>query len=146
MSLMNVLSVSASGMEVQSARMRAMAENLANMQTTRTPDGGPYRRRDVVIESSNDIAGSFSGHLSLAMAEPLIGVRVSELIENPDAVELRYEPGHPDADTDGYVAFPKVNPAEELVNLQSAARAYEANIAVMTTAKEMLRRSMEMLR
>lgn len=146
MSLMHVLSVSASGMQAQSMRMRMMAENLANAQTTRTPEGGPYRRKDVVLESDRDVTGPFSAHLAAAMAQPLIGVRVSELFENEDAVDLRYEPQHPDANEDGYVAFPRVNPAEELVNLQAAARAYEANIAVMTTAKEMLRRSMDLLR
>jgi len=146
MSMMDALSVSASGMEVQSARMRTMAENLANAQTTRTPEGGPYRRRDIVVESSSDLSHSFAGHLALAMAEPLVGARVSELLEDEQAVELRYEPQHPDANDDGYVSYPKVNPAEEMVNLQSAARAYEANIAAMTTAKEMLRRSMELLR
>lgn len=146
MSLMNALSVSASGMQAQSTRMRLLAENLANAQTTRTPEGGPYRRKDAVFESATGTANSFASHLAVAMSEPLVGVRVGEIIENQDAVDLRYEPHHPDADAEGYVRFPKVNPAEELVNLQSAARAYEANIAAMTTAKEMLRRSMEMLR
>lgn len=146
MSLMNTLSVSASGMEAQSMRMRLLAENLANAQTTRTPEGGPYKRKDVVLESTSGLQNTFASHLSAAMAEPLVGVRVSELIENAEAVDLRYEPYHPDADNDGYVAYPQVNPAEELVNLQGAARAYEANIAAMSTAKEMLRRSMDLLR
>ncbi len=146
MSLMQVLSVNASGMQAQSTRMRMMAENLANAQTTRTPQGGPYQRKDVVLESDGEVPGSFSSHLASAMAEPLIGVRVSEIFEAEDAVNMRYDPGHPDANEEGYVAFPSVNPAEELINLQSAARAYEANIAAMNTAKEMLRRSMELLR
>jgi len=146
MSLMNVLSVSASGMEAQSTRMRMMAENLANAQTTRTPEGGPYRRKDVVLESDSDLTSPFSSHLAAAMGEPLIGVRVGELLADENAIDLRFDPEHPDANEDGYVAYPQVNPAEELVNLQSAARAYEANIAVMSTAKEMLRRSLEMLR
>ncbi|MCW5966117.1 MAG: flagellar basal body rod protein FlgC [Bryobacterales bacterium] len=146
MSLMNALAVSATGMEAQSMRMRMLAENLANAQTTRTPEGGPYKRKDVVLESAPGVESSFAGQLAAAMAEPSVGVRVSELIENSEAVDLRYEPYHPDADTDGYVAYPHVNPAEELVNLQAAARAYEANIAAMSTAKDMLRRSMELLR
>lgn len=146
MSLMHALSVSASGMDAQSTRMRLLAENLANAQTTRTPEGGPYRRKDAVLESAAGVQTSFAGHLAAAMSEPLVGVRVSELIENAEAIDLRYEPSHPDADADGYVAYPHVNPAEELINLQGAARAYEANIAAMTTAKEMLRRSMELLR
>lgn len=146
MSLMDVLSVSATGLEVQSARMRTMAENLANSQTTRTPEGGPYKRRDVVVESTPMQTQSFAGHFAAAMAEPLIGVRVSELVVDEQAVELRYEPQHPDANGEGYVSYPKVNPAEEMVNMQSAASAYGANIAAMTTAKEMLRRSMELFR
>lgn len=145
MSLMQVLTVNASGMQAQSTRMRMMAENLANAQTTRTPQGGPYQRKDVVLEAG-DAGSSFGAHFTSAMAEPLIGVRVSEIIETEDAIEMRYDPSHPDANDDGYVAFPRVNPAEELINLQGAARAYEANIAAMNTAKEMIRRSMDLLR
>lgn len=146
MSLLQALSISASGMEVQSMRMRLLAENLANAQTTRTPEGGPYRRKDAVLESAPGLRESFSSHFAAAMAEPLVGVRVGEILEDEHAVDLRFEPHHPDADESGYVRYPRVNPAEEMVNLQSAARAYEANIAAMTTAKEILRRSMDLLR
>lgn len=95
MSLMNALAVSATGMEAQSMRMRTLAENLANAQTTRTPEGGPYKRKDVVLETAEGADLSFAGHLAAAMAEPLVGVRVSELIENAEAVDLRYEPTIP---------------------------------------------------
>ncbi|MDZ7639146.1 MAG: flagellar basal body rod protein FlgC [Bryobacterales bacterium] len=146
MSLMDSLAISASGMDAQRARLQALAENLANAETTRTPGGGPYLRKDVVFESSAIQGGSFKDHFAAAMDPPQIGVAVREVREDPRAVEMRYQPGHPDADEKGYVAYPRIQPAEEMVNLQSAARAYEANIAVMTATKDMVRRSLELFR
>ena len=146
MSLMNSLSISASGMDAQRARLQALAENLANAETTRTPGGGPYLRKDVVFESSTLAGGSFQDHFAAALDAPQLGVAVSEVREDPQAVEMRYQPGHPDADAKGYVAYPSIQPAEEMVNLQGAARAYEANIAAMTVTKDMVRRSLELFR
>jgi flagellar basal-body rod protein FlgC len=146
MSLMNTLSISASGMDAQRLRLQALAENLANAETTRTPAGGPYLRKDVSFEAAPVTGLSFSDHFAAAMESPATGVAVSEVREDPQAVEMRYQPGHPDADDKGYVAYPLIRPAEEMVNLQSAARSYEANIAVMTTTKEMVRRSLELFR
>lgn len=146
MSLMNTLSISASGMDAQRARLQALAENLANAETTRTPGGGPYLRKDVVFESSALPAGAFQDYFASAMDGTQTGVAVREVREDPQAVEMRYQPGHPDADANGYVAYPSIQPAEEMVNLQGAARAYEANIAVMSATKDMVRRSLELFR
>ena len=146
MSLMNSLSISASGMDAQRARLQALAENLANAETTRTPGGGPYLRKDVVFESSAITGDSFQDHFASAMDASRMGVTAREVREDPHAVELRYQPGHPDADDKGYVAYPSIQPAEEMVNLQGAARSYEANIAAMTVIKDMVRRSLELFR
>jgi flagellar basal-body rod protein FlgC len=146
MSLMNSLSISASGMDAQQLRLQTLAENLANAETTRTPAGGPYLRKDVYFEAAPMAGSSFADHFASALESSATGVSVSELREDPQAVEMRYQPGHPDADAQGYVAYPLIRPAEEMVNLQSAARAYEANIAVLTTTKDMVRRSLELFR
>lgn len=146
MSIMNIFSISASGMSAQRARVQALAENLANAETTRTPEGGPYRRKDVVFESAGELPSLFAGELDRAMSFAGAGVRVAEIVQDQDAVELRYQPGHPDANEDGYVSYPAIHPADEMVNLQSASRAYDANIAVMNAAKEMVRRSLELFR
>jgi flagellar basal-body rod protein FlgC len=135
MSLFSALSISASGMAAQRARAELLTENLANSETTRTPDGGPYRRKDVVFETQ-----SFSSLFDSA------GVAVSEIIVDERDPEQRYLPGHPDAAANGYVAFPHINPAEEMVNLMGASRNYEANIASMSVAKEMIQRSIDLLR
>jgi flagellar basal-body rod protein FlgC len=146
MSLMDTLSVSASGMHAQRLRLQALAENLANAETTRTPEGGPYRRKDVVFETSPLEPGSFADQFSTAMDAYSLGVSARQIRDDEQSVDLRYQPGHPDADDQGYVAYPRISAAEEMVNLQSTARSYEANIAVMTATKDMVRRSLELFR
>ena len=136
MSLFSVLSISASGMAAQRTRAEVVAENLANADTTRTPDGGPYRRRDVIFESvlAEEMNGSATG-------VAVRGIRVDE--SHP---ERRYSPGHPDADKDGYVAVPKINPAEEMIDLMGASRGYQANVAAFSAAKDMIHRSIDLLK
>src|SRR6266481_9933674 len=108
MSLFSVLSVSASGMAAQRTRTEMLVENMANAETTRTPEGGPYRRKDVVF--SNQIQASpFS---AVFQNELGTGVMVSDVVQDTSAPDLRYQPGHPDANAEGYVAYPKMNPAE----------------------------------
>lgn len=146
MNLMDSLSISASGMDAQRARLQVLAENLANAETTRTPGGGPYLRKDVIFESGAAPGSLFGDYFASAMDSAQAGVIVREVREDPAAVELRYQPDHPDADSGGYVAYPSIKPAEEMVNLQDAARAYEANIAVISATKDMVRRSLELFR
>lgn len=145
MSLFSSLSVSGSGMSAQRARAELLVENLANAETTRTPDGGPYRRKDVVFEE-DPAGGSFSSELNSAMGSNPSGVAVGEVIVDDSAPELRYMPGHPDADKNGYVAFPKINPAEDMVDLMGASRNYEANVAAISAVKDMIQKSLDLFR
>ncbi len=142
MSLFSSLSVSASGMSAQRTRAELLVQNLANSETTRTPDGGPYKRRDAVF-SSADQSSPFS---ALFQSEISTGVGVSDIVEDTRAPERRYMPGHPDADKDGYVAFPNVNPAEDMVDLMGATRAYSGNVAAMAAVKDMIHRSIDLMR
>ena len=145
MSLFSSLSVSASGMAAQRARTEVLVENLANSETTRTPEGGPYRRKDVVF-SEDSSTGSFSSELGSALGSTPSGVLVSEITVDDSAPELRYHPGHPDADKDGYVAYPKINPAEDMVDLLGASRGYEANVAAISAVKDMINKSLDLFR
>jgi flagellar basal-body rod protein FlgC len=143
MSLFSALSVSASGMSAQRTRAEIITENLANAETTRTPEGGPYRRKDVVFESSG-AGSSFSSILGDAISPG--GVSVSSINQDQGDPLQRYQPGHPDAGPSGYVAYPRINPAEEMVDLMSASRGYQANIASMSAIKDMIQHSIDLLR
>ncbi len=142
MSLFTALSVGASGMSAQRARAELLVENLANAETTRTPEGGPYRRKDAIFRSAG-VASPFGSVFSQAQGG---GVEVAEVVTDAREPQRRYLPGHPDADADGYVAFPRVNPAEDMVDLMGAARSYEANVAAMGAVKDMIVRSIDLLR
>lgn len=144
MSLFSVLSVSGSGMAAQRTRAEVLAQNLANAETTRTPEGGPYRRQDVVFESEQ-VGASFNSVLSGEMAGTT-GVKIGELIIDQRDPQKRYLPGHPDADKDGYVAFPRVNPSEDMVDLMGASRGYQANVAAVSAVKDMIQRSIDLLK
>jgi flagellar basal-body rod protein FlgC len=142
MSLFSALSVGASGMAAQRMRAELLVENLANAETTRTPEGGPYRRKDVVFES----APAQPGFASIFDEARGGGVAVSDVVTDTRDPERRYLPGHPDADAEGYVAFPRVNPAEDMVDLMGAARGYDANVAAIGAVKDMILRSIDLLR
>jgi flagellar basal-body rod protein FlgC len=142
MSLFSSLQVSASGMSAQRTRAELLVENMANAETTRTPEGGPYRRKDVVF-SSEPQESPFSATFQNEMAT---GVTVSGVLTDDRAPELRYMPGHPDADANGYVAFPNLNPAEEMVNLMNAQRSYEGNVSAMAAVKDMINHSIDIMR
>lgn len=146
MSLFSSLSVSASGMNAQRTRAELLVENLANAETTRTPEGGAYRRKDVVFQSDS-VGSPFSSVLADQMnGGGSNGVSVSDVVVDQRDPERRYLPGHPDAGADGYVAFPRLDPAEEMVDLVSASRGFQANVASMTSIKEMLQRSIDLLK
>ena len=145
MSLFSILSVSASGMAAQRTRAELLVENLANAETTRTPEGGPYQRKDAVF-TTKPVESPFSSIFSTLTELAASGVEVEEIIVDTREPERRYLPGHPDADADGYVAFPRINPAEDMVDLMSSARGYHANVAAMTAIKDMIQRSIDLLR
>ena len=145
MSLFHTLSVCASGMAAQRVRAEYLVENLANAETTRTPEGGPYRRRDVIFESGGAVT-PFGAVFAAELEEPYTGVHVAEVRIDDREPDRRYVPGHPDADERGYVAFPRLNPAEEMVDLLSATRGYQANVAAMSAVKEMIVKSIDLMR
>ena len=130
MSFTHVMDVSATGLSAQRIRIGAISSNLANAQTTRTADGGPYQRKDVVFEQV--MKGEYAG-----------GVRVQRVIDDEKPPMLKYEPDHPDANEEGYVAYPNVNPIEEMVNMLEASKSYEANATVFETAKQLALRALE---
>lgn len=142
MSLFSSLQVSSSGMSAQRTRAELLVQNLANSETTRTPEGGPYRRQDVVF-STDQQASPFS---AMFQNEVGTGVSVSDVVTDTRDPERRYLPGHPDADADGYVAFPRINPAEDMVDLLSSTRSYEANVAAISSVKDMISRSIDIMR
>ena len=145
MSLFNLMSVSASGMAAQRERAKVVVENLANSETTRTAEGGPYRRKDVVF--TGEAQGSpFSAVFQTEMSAGAMGVGVSEVLEDTRPPDMRYQPGHPHADEKGYVAYPHVNPAEEMVDLMGATRGYQANVAALGAVKDMIAKSIELMR
>jgi len=141
-SLFAALQVSASGLSAQRKRAELLVENMANSETTRTPEGGPYRRKDVVL--TTDVQASpFSSVFQNELAQ---GVRVAQVVQDNREPELRYLPGHPDADAQGYVGFPRMNPAEEMVDLLGASRSYQGNAVAMSAVKDMINRSIDILR
>jgi flagellar basal-body rod protein FlgC len=145
MSLLNALSVSASGMSAQRERTELLVENLANSDTTRTPEGGPYRRKDAVF-TSDPAAAQFSSMFENAVGNAPVGVRVAQVVTDQRDPEMRYLPGHPDANSDGYVAYPRMNPAEDMVDLMGASRSYQANVAAISAVKDMIAKSLELFK
>jgi flagellar basal-body rod protein FlgC len=134
------IAASQSALAAERVRIEAAVSNLANAESTRGPDGQPYRRRDVVLESQR-AEGSFGNALERAGAT---GVSVAAVIEDQAPPRRRYEPSHPDADPEGYVALPNVDPADEMVNMLGAARAYQANLTAITMIREMVQRALEL--
>jgi len=145
MSLFSSISVSASGLSAQRERAQILVENIANADTTRTAEGGPYKRRDVVFESQN-VSSPFSSIIDSHLNSDATGVAVSQVTVDTSDPERRYLPGHPDADKDGYVSLPRVNPAEDMVDLLSASRSYQANVSAISAVKDMIQRSIDLFR
>ncbi len=129
MDLFTAMDISASGMRAQRTRMNVIASNIANAHTTHTDEGGPYKRRDVILKEN-----SFEGQLA--------SVEVEGIQTNPSTGERLYDPGNPDADAKGYVTMPNVNLMEEMVNMMNATRAFEANSIVVKAQKDMALKSL----
>ncbi|RJQ54636.1 MAG: flagellar basal body rod protein FlgC [Nitrospiraceae bacterium] len=132
---MDIFKVSATALEAQRVRMNTIASNMANAQTTKTEAGGPYIRKDVVF-STLPINSKPSGKLE--------GVRVREIVEDNKPPITVYDPGHPDADENGYVSMPNINVIEEMVNMMMALRAYEANVRAFNVSKGMFQKALEL--
>ncbi len=144
MRLDKVFDISGSGLKAQMMRMEVLSSNIANINVTRTPEGGPYRRRDVVFKEI-PLSNDFNEVLSSTMnsQKTASGVEVSRVIEDKSPFLKKYEPNHPDAGPDGYVLYPNINIISEMVNLQEAARSYEANMSVILTIKNMIAKTFE---
>lgn len=138
---MDMFKVSASGMEAQRLRMNIIASNLANVETTRTAGGGAYRRKDIVFAAEKP---EFGGVLQNSIDKYRTGVEVVGIVEDQRPLKQAYEPNHPDADANGYVAYPNINAAEEMVNMISATRSYEANVAAYKATKDMALKALEL--
>ncbi len=138
--LLSAVNAAASALDAQRARMEVAVSNLANAESTRTVNGEPYRRRDVVLETvTSDTFGK-----ALGAAGEADGVRVSSVVEDPEPFRRLYEPSHPDADKDGFVLKPNVDVPEEMVNLIGAARAYQANLAAISLIRDTVQKALEL--
>ncbi len=147
-SLLLSMQISASGMSAQRSRMDIVAENIANAESTRTDKGGPYRRRLVVFEAQGE-TGSFQQMFSSSLLknqQAATMVKVNKIQEDPRPFKEVYDPTHPDADKNGMVKYPNVNSVEEMVDMTSAARAYESNVTVMQSSKRMFLKTLELLK
>ena len=143
MGFLNSISISASGLTAEKLRMDVISKNIANANTTRTAEGTPYRRQVVVFEGA-DSNVPFSQYLNNA-SQSMIGggVKVKGIIEDKTPFKLVYEPGHPDADADGYIKMPNVDIMTEMVNMITASRAYEANVTALNTSKGIAMKALE---
>jgi flagellar basal-body rod protein FlgC len=144
MGLFDAIDVAGSGLSAERLRMDVTAGNLANAQTTQGADGQPYRRRQVVLQEAS--GQSFGSILASKSSSPVNGVQVAGIVEDPAPPRRVYDPGHPDADAQGYVSLPNVNPVTEMVDLIGASRSYEANVTAMQTAKQLFSKTLELLR
>lgn len=135
MNSFTVFEVSASALNAQRQRMNVIASNMANVHSTRTEEGGPYRRKDVIFSAISFQSNSDSH---------LIGVKVTDIVPDISPFKKIYDPGHPDADKDGYVMMPNVNSVEEMVNMMMAFRAYEASVSAFNTSKMMVMKTLEL--
>ena len=146
MEIFRILTLSSAGMSAQRARMSVTSANLANTETTRTPEGGPYRRRDVMFQAL-PLRGPAGGLVQAggpAGAGTILTVEVAGVRESQRPFKRIYDPGHPDAGLDGYVSYPDINTMEELVDLMAAVRSYEANLATFNATKTLIRRLLEL--
>ena len=147
MSLGSTLDIASSGMTAQRLRMDVIADNIANATTTRTPGGGPFQRKLAVFATRNVTpphVGEPPGHGWDRAPLPFAGVRVVGIIEDQSPFETVFDPGHPDADEGGMVLMPNVNPIMEMVDLIESNRAFEANLSVFETTKQLLMRTIAM--
>ncbi len=144
MDFFSAMRVSASGLDAQTKRMNTISSNIANAETTHGvgPNNGPYRRKDPVFQAQTD-REHFGEILQNALDEQVQGVQVVDIAEDNRAPRMVYQPHHPDANSDGYVAMPHVNPVEEMANMISAQRSYEANVTALGAAKSMAQKALE---
>lgn len=147
MGMFTLFDIAGSAMTAQSQRLSAIASNLANVESSTSPDGQPYRARQVIfqVQPLRDLrpTGGVAGRESLAQPDGAAGVRVSRVVESQAPFRRVYQPGHPQADATGMVTYPNVDPVEEMTNMIAASRAYQFNVEVVNTSRILLQRTLE---
>lgn len=145
MGMFNAIDTSASGMSAERLRMDVISNNIANVNTTRTPEGTAFRRKYVVFEprTENTSETSFSSVFADEMEKPGSGVRAVSIENDDSPFSLKYDPGNPDANADGYVQMPNVNIVAEMTDMITASRAYEANVTAVSSAKSMAMKTLD---
>ena len=142
MNLFDALQSSSTGLSAQRVRMNLIAGNLANANTTRTEEGGPYKRKEPVF-AAVPMKNSFNDVLQSRLNQNLTEVNVIDIVEDQRKPISKFEPGHPDADPQGYVQMPNINVIEEMVNMMTASRSYEANVSAINATKKMALKALE---
>ncbi|MFV0422584.1 flagellar basal body rod protein FlgC [Oleidesulfovibrio sp.] len=142
MDFMTALDIGASALSAERTSMNIISMNLANAKTTRTIGGGPYRRKAVVM-AATEVDDPFSKHMQSALDRELRGVRVQNIVRDNRPFRQVYEPGHPDADENGYVKYPDINVVEEMANLMTTQRGYQANVSTIDAVKSMYNKALE---
>jgi flagellar basal-body rod protein FlgC len=145
--MFQMLEISGSAMSAERQRAEVVAANLANANTTRTTEGGPYKRKEVVFASRNTSIFQYAFQQALHLpGAPIPAVRVAQVVTDPAPALMRYEPGHPDANAQGFVAYPAINPIQEMVDLMGATRAYQLNASAVNASKQMFQQAIDILR
>ncbi len=142
MDFMTALDIGGSALSTDRTNLNVIAMNIANAKTTRTVDGGPYQRKTIVQEAV-DIDNHFGVHMESALDRELKGVRVAGITNDNRPLKAVYEPGHPDADKFGYVMYPDINVVEEMANMMTAQRGYDASVTTIDTVKSMYLKALE---
>ncbi len=140
MEIFTTFKIAASAMQAQKTRLNITSSNLANVETTSTPEGGPYKRKSVYFESKPI---TFANQLHSSLNSGISGVRVAKILEDESPPLKIYNPAHPDAGDDGYVAMPNINVLKEMTDMSSATRSYEANTTAIKSAKRMAMKALE---
>ncbi len=141
MKLFDVMKIAGTGLTAQRKRMEVSASNLANVDTIKTAGGGPYKKKHVIFETAP--VNDFRDFLSSEIDKEISGVRIRGIRENNSQPLMKYEPGHPEANAEGYVAYPAIEPVDEMIDVMSASRSYEANVSVIETMKKLAVRILE---
>ena len=145
MNLFAMFDVSGSALTAERERAEVVASNMANAETTRTANGGPYQRQEVVFGSTPVGDSSFAERLASATDGNIQGVQVVKVVTDPTPPIRRFDPSHPDADAQGYVSYPSINPVQEMVDLMGASRSYQLNVSALQSTKQMIQQSLEIL-
>ena len=145
MNLFAMFDVSGSALTAERERAEVVASNMANAETTRTAKGGPYQRQEVVFGSTPVGGSSFAERLASASDGNVQGVQVVKVVGDPTPAIRRFDPSHPDADAQGYVSYPAINPVQEMVDLMGASRSYQLNVSALQSTKQMIQQSLEIL-